>query len=170
MAEISAEEERDRDWDWYAVDPHGHIGNFATAGLRELPASVKRSREDALKLIDFFDGQLISSQYDVDSNSKVQHEIATASHKEWFLRSFVSAASRGLYSYDTDMRDAQYYRVATPRTPLLVSDLPVEIQEVVLQTRAHASFSETPFIDEGMTLSWSNEGPSGNADPPLREG
>ena len=154
MAEISLNEERDRDWDWYAVDPQGYIGHFTTAGLRRLPAAVKRSREDALRLIEFFEARAISSDFDVHSNAKVQGQIASAVNATRFLSSFTEAAARGLYSYDTDMRDAEYYLVATSRTPLLVSELPSEIQDIVLRVRSNAAFLETPFINEAATLSW----------------
>ena len=77
--------------------------------------------------------------------------------REWYLRSFTQAASKGLYSYDTpmlDRRDAKYYLVAAPARPLGISDLPAEAQRLLEITKAPLVFAESPYISEASTLDW----------------
>lgn len=153
MIKISPEEERERDWDWYAVDPLGCICHFTTAGLRTLPPNVKRDREGALRLIAFFEGLPPTSRAEVSSSERVKKGLAEARDKERFLRSFVAAASRGLYSYDTDMIVAEYFLVAAPKVPLRFDALPKEIQHL-LHVRTDRAFADLPVASEKITLDW----------------
>lgn len=79
--------------------------------------------------------------------------LAESRDKEWYLRSFAAAASRGLYSYDTDMVVAEYFLVATPETPLHLDILPIEIQQL-LRVHTDNVFAELPIATEKTTLDW----------------
>ncbi len=54
MIAIDEIHEFDRDWDWFVVDPEGHLGHFTTAGMRLLPESVKQDLEGLEALGEYF--------------------------------------------------------------------------------------------------------------------
>jgi hypothetical protein len=65
-------------------------------------------------------------------------------------------ATKGLFSFDTDVRDqrARYYLVAIPEKPLHVSDLPLNIKELVSRTTASLRLSNCPYIPGHTTEAW----------------
>ena len=158
MSEITTIDEATRDWDWFAVDASGAVGHFTTAGMRQLPSTVKTDNEAALRLIGYFD-QDAPKQFDYVV--RLQSEIAAGTLKDigdhdWYLRSFIAMASAGLFSYDThtEGRTTDYFLVAYPKSPLQVDQLPLEVRDLVQRTRSTCLFSESPHISEVETKSW----------------
>ena len=75
--------------------------------------------------------------------------------RDRYLRSFIQAARRGMFSYNTEMQpgpDAKYYLVAKPGKPLRMSDLPSEIGAILSKTHAPVSFAIREYITEAETL------------------
>jgi len=158
MSVIDANSEHDRDWDWYASDASGHIAHFTSAGLRVLPASVKRSAETTLALIAFFES-LPDRSLDVLLSARAEQELAQITEKakiEWRLREFVRTARRGLFSFDTEMLHGKsdYYLIAAPEQPLTVDELPYEIRSMLLHIAGPVAFASMTTIDEATTLQW----------------
>ena len=156
---IDPEEEFTRDWDWYACDVDGHLGHFASAGLRALPHSVKMDRDTAERLARyFFDEAQDRTGYTVRPEAEADAGgWQKPGARERFLKSFIEMARKGAFSYNTQMlhgRAASYYLVAKPEIPLFVTDLPHEIADVVRRTRAPFSFATTDYVPEVATLLW----------------
>jgi hypothetical protein len=157
MTAISADEQHDRDWDWYATDRGGMIGHFTTAGIRALPKTVQFDRDAALFLIQYFDVEAPkSSAYVVRPGVEADAGgWKNESDREQQLRSFVDMAAVGLFSYDTfTYGPDQYYLVALPNKPLHIDELPFEIRRLVARTRSMRLFTETIYIAEAETLDW----------------
>lgn len=157
--EIDTSEEFTRDWDWYACDKEGNIGNFTTAGLRALPQAVKEDREAAERVIRFFLSEVPEScDFSVCSGAEADAGgWSKPGARERFLQSFIGMARKGAFSYNTEMvygHDAKYYLVARPECPLRLSDLPPEIRDIISRLRAPLAFPSAEYIPEADTLSW----------------
>lgn len=163
MPEIPSDEETSRDWDWFAVDSNGEVGHFTTAGFRLLPASVKADWELAEELISFFESLPNIGEHQVRSEfwafEKAGSEPGLLAKgdaaRESYFRSFVGMARRGLYSYDTELKtQGDYFGVATPISPLKVTDLALAVQAKVQKAASTVRFRETFRIPESLTLKW----------------
>lgn len=159
VSRIEAAEEFTRDWDWYACDREGHIGHFATAGLRGLPRSVKQDR-DALERVGRYLSEERKEWSECSFRAGVEADAGSWKDtvaRDRYLRSFIQAARRGMFSYNTEMRrgsDAKYYLVAKPDKPLRTSDLPPDIGAVLSKTLSPISFAVREYITEAETLDW----------------
>lgn len=156
MTEIETDEELSLDWDWFACDENGHIGHFTTAGFRSLPSSVKNDREAVIELTKHLLERNETSKFSLSATIEAGRFKDKAA-QERYLRSFVAAARRGLFSYDTELirgRAAEYYLVARPDTPLTIGELPADIRTLLTKTQATVSFHNTQRITEAQTLPW----------------
>ena len=159
MTKIEATDELTRDWDWYACDQEGNIGYFTTAGLRGLPCSVKQDRE-ALEHV----GRYLSEEREEWSECSIRDGVEadaqgwkSAVARDRYLRPFIQAARRGMFSYNTEMRrgtNAGYYLVTKPHKPLRMSDLPPHISAILSRTHAPISFATRVYITEAEALDW----------------
>ena len=153
--QISEKEQSCTDFDWFGLDCEGAIGHFTTAGFKNLPKSVAKSREDLDLLLSYFEDAPFREGHLVDSgvSRQIPEEI---SRGERYLRSFVAIADKGLYSYDIDsyLREGIcYFRVALPVRPLHVSDLPMEVREVLSRTMlSPVRFRDATEIPYATTL------------------
>ena len=155
---VDQQEEFTRDWDWYALDQDGHLGHFTTAGLRALPISVKQDREAAESLTEYF-----FRVAPVQGNFSVRPEAETdcggwkKQGRERYLRDFVFMASKGLFSFDTEVNhgdNTRYFLVVAPKRPLRLSELPSTIQLVVSRTFAQLRLVDSTYIASRETESW----------------
>ena len=154
MQQISDADEYTRDWDWFAVDATGTIGHFTSAGMRKLPTSVKRDNEAALLLIEYFASAPKRSEYVVSVEADIDSK--NVKDREWYLRSFVAMAEVGLFSYNTyvDRLSAEYFLVASPKSPLYIDDVPSEVGELLRRTRSVRLFADCSRFSEVETLNW----------------
>ena len=159
MTKIETAEELTRDWDWYACDQEGNIGHFTTAGLRALPHSVKQDR-DALERVNRYFSEEREEWTECSIRAGAETDAGgwkDGVARDRYLRSFIYAARRGMFSYNTEMRcgaGAKYYLVAKPDKPLRTSDLPPDISAILSKTHAPVSFAVREYITEAETLEW----------------
>jgi hypothetical protein len=159
MVTIKDNEDFVRDWDWYAVDEEGHIGHFTTAGLRLLPVNVREDRERLESLERYFfetapvvSGWTVRKGVEVDAGG-----WKDAAKRDRYLRFFVEMASKGLFSYDTELVrsvTARYFLVSAPESPLTINDLPESVKNWISRTRAPLRFREAIYISEADTTLW----------------
>jgi hypothetical protein len=126
---ITEDEQTYKDIDWYCVDSEGRVGHFTSAGFKLIPPSVAESAED-LKLLDEFFGQLAPD----DEGHVLDEHLTPDKRTERYLRSFVAMADRGLYSFDIETYlhpGICYFKVAIPKTPLLLRHLPENVQLIL---------------------------------------
>jgi hypothetical protein len=156
--EIDEGEEFSRDWDWYAVDLDQQIGHFTTAGIRSLPSSVKRDRCATEAVGVYFQELARTCGYSIRTAAEADAGgWKTVAIRARYLQSFTDMAARGLFSYNTQLvynAEAKYYLVAVPECPLRLSDLPLNIRQMVSRTRASVCFGATEYISERETLRW----------------
>lgn len=133
--EISEEDQRCRDLDWFAVDDEGCVGHFTSAGFKLLPTTVVRSAEDLEIILEFFERSTpIRESHFVDE--QIIDSLRKEKNPERRLRDFVAMADRGLYSYDIESYGDTYFRVAIPTSPIRIYELPENIQSILKQTHA----------------------------------
>lgn len=158
MTEINEMDEFDRDWDWFAVDTDGSIGHFTSAGQQALPKSVKRDRESALRLMEYFLKEAPKSvSYTVHPEAeKRSGGWRNEFERNRYLNSFVNMAATGLFSHDTEMygRDTGYFLIGVPQHPLLIHELPPEIRDLLTRTQSTCSFGQSPYIPAEDTCNW----------------
>jgi hypothetical protein len=158
MTEIGIQEEFSKDWDWFASGPDGTIAHFTTAGMRSLPQSVKQDQEAAFRLIAYFFGEAPKSvRYRVRLEAeKESGGWADQLARDRYLKDFVTMASAGLFSYDTEpsRNRVDYFLVAIPEQPLRVEQLPPEIRDLVLRTQSPYVFAQTAHISSKDTIAW----------------
>jgi hypothetical protein len=154
--EIGAQEQQDRDLDWFCIDEAGEIGHFTTAGFKKLPTSVSYSAEDLDLITKYFRDELpTKGGYQVDGG--LVAEIPDPKNRtERYLRSFVAMADKGIYSFDIESylrTGSAYFRVALPLDPLRFIDLPPKVQEIVGRTVLRGKrLSNTSRIPYNETL------------------
>jgi len=130
--EITPEGQYDTDFDWFCVDESGAIGHFTTAGFKGLPPSVAASSEDLDRVVKYFDSLVPHENgHDLDSN------LPDRARNDRYLRSFIAMADRGIFSFDIASYlepGIEYFRVAIPKTPLRLVDLPDAVRVIVART------------------------------------
>lgn len=155
---IDVEEEFTRDWDWYAVDLEGSVGHFTSAGQRALPKSVKLDREMAIQSSQyFFELAPILGGWSIREQAEADCGGWKKQGKDRYIKDFALMASKGLFSFDTEITNdpnGRYFLVAIPDRNLRISDLPLDIQRFVAQTRAPLRFAENHYIDGQETSKW----------------
>jgi hypothetical protein len=155
---IDEQEEFTRDWDWYAVDQDGHIGHFTSAGMRLLPKSVKQDRETTEAIARYFFEQApVVGKWAVRPEAEADCGGWKKQGFERYIRDFALMASKGLFSFDTDLirtEKGRYYLVAVPERILLVNDLPLDIGELVSRICVPLHFIECNYIHEPTTAAW----------------
>lgn len=158
MSEIDTDQEFIFDWDWYAYDLQGNIGHFTTAGLRSFPRSVRQDREALKQLHEYLATLVTKARVSIAAPAGVESgRSRDARARDKYLSSFVGAAEKGLFSYNTEIArgsEAKYYLVAKPENPIHIGSLPERIQTIVRRTQAPVSFVLAEYIPEKETLQW----------------
>ncbi|WP_022822480.1 hypothetical protein [Hymenobacter norwichensis] len=133
-------DQEDADIDWFAIDGNGHILHVASGG-GILPESVAASQEVLLELHQYF---LTLPELEVA-------EIANGAEEASSYQSFARYARRGLFSFEKtrlhERADTRYHLVARPLRPLLVSELPAPLAELLSRTRLPGSVAEQTALD-----------------------
>ena len=155
---IEDAEEFTRDWDWYAVDQDGYLGHFTTAGMRNLPKSVKEDRQ-ATELIAqyFFEQAPTTGAWSVRAEAEKDCGGWENQGFERYVKDFALMASKGLFSFDTDLvhgAQGRYYLVAIPAKPLRIGDIPAQIRAIVSRTAAPLRLTNSSYIAGQTTESW----------------
>ncbi len=145
---ITRDEEDYKDIDWYAVDPQGAIGHFATGSKGFLPTSSCESAEDLDAVWQYLQETPPVTRPIVTKQGKREAEKSRISAR-FALESFMEHASKGVYSYDTvylDRRLSPYYLVAAPERPIHISDVPEHIRRIIERTKCRIAFETASSI------------------------
>jgi hypothetical protein len=142
--EINDLDQETQDLDWFALDREGAIGHFTTGGAGFLPRSVAASAEDLRAVTRYFHHTApILGHPIVHPQARHRVRLFPSSDQDaeaactTYLRDYAAAASRGLYSFDseqTGQRPTGYFRVASPSRPLVAEALPREIRDILERT------------------------------------
>lgn len=109
---------------WFAVDSKGNIFECTSAGCGNVPEYVCKSREETDTLLEYF-----TEKAPVLTKAKL---LIPAEDND-LTADITDLSSKGLYCFDlTDYdHDDLYSMVSLPEKPINVSDLPVNIQELL---------------------------------------
>jgi len=156
---VNEDEQMWTDFDWFAMDFASHIGHFTTGGFKKIPATVSCSADDLRTITAYFAELRSKSDYSIsDHLDRFVTDWKGAHRESRYLKSFVRNARTGLFSYDIETYikpDSQYFQVASPVTPLSVSDLPESIQAIIRRTSSpQRLFSSSPTIPYEETIVW----------------
>lgn len=129
------------DIDWFAVDEDGALGHFTSGTSGLLPPSVISSKIKLEKVFSFISELPMTRKVQVDD--KCEDIVSPSFWKrlsnpmEMFLECYLKMGSRELYSYDYyehDPKNYSYFRVIIPEKPLLLDELPNDIQHILGKT------------------------------------
>lgn len=112
------------DLDWFASYRDGALAHFATARQGFVPDSVRASMSKFELLYDYFHS--LTEVFECEIEESYLEFFESEAKRERYLRSFVSMAKKGLYSYDAE--NEGYTLIAKPRGGLKLVDLPEEIK------------------------------------------
>ncbi|UXZ94142.1 hypothetical protein K3169_17370 [Pseudomonas phytophila] len=131
------------DLDFFASFINGVLAHFATGGRGFVPASIRNSVSDYELVYEY-----ILSLHDDYEFEVVEVNIptfSTTAQRDRYLKSFVSMAKKGLYSYDV-FRDG-YRLIAVPRKGRNSSELPARVK-MALSALSLASNENTRCINK----------------------
>ncbi|PJJ47891.1 hypothetical protein [Hymenobacter chitinivorans] len=141
-------DQEDADIDWFAVDAEGHILHVASGG-GILPESVAASQEVLLELHHYF----LTLP---DTTAAEAAEVEDGAEAAGGYQSFARYARRGLFSFEKtrlhERADSRYHLVARPVVPLLVSELPKKLAQLLGRTRLPGSVGGQTALDSSQIL------------------
>ncbi|WP_166920253.1 hypothetical protein [Flavobacterium poyangense] len=130
---ITEIEQQSLDIDWFFTD--GKYVAFVASGGGRLPKSISESLDYNL-LSSYFRNLAEKSEIEINGNLS---DVLKMEPDERYLEDFTLMAKRGLYSFDktilNNFLELNYHLVASPLTPLKLSDLPPEIIIILQKTK-----------------------------------
>lgn len=141
---ITEIEQQTLDIDWFLTD--GKYIRFMASGGGKLPDSVAKSSYNNEKLVSYFRNLPEISDFVVNSklDALLIEKFGTGVN-ERYLEDYVLMTKKGLYSFDKtvpcNFLDPYYHLVASPVIPLIISDLPKEILEILMETQCSAEMN-----------------------------
>jgi len=119
--------------DWLAIDKFGHVGWFCTAGGGIAPT-------DIVERIDIHRRAIES----IETLAQTTLAAEGPAEDEWR-----AAAVRGVFVFDSSFNRDPYKRVATPREPLRIEDLPASLA-VARRLEIRCDFRELAIIPTAL--------------------
>jgi hypothetical protein len=130
---ITEEEQIALDIDWFFTD--GEQIGFVASGGGLLPATISKSSENIEILSAYF--WALPKRCGAILNTNLTNKIKDITER--YLSAFVPMTEKGLYSFDKTFLnrpfDTSYHLVAKPITPLRLQDLPLQIKNIVIETK-----------------------------------
>lgn len=130
------------DIDWFFTN-NEYVG-FVASGGGKLPNSAAKSSDNNELIGAFFSPLPATSKVVINPNL---NNIISAFADERYLADFVNMAGKGLFAFDktvlNNFSDPQYHLVAWPSTPLKFIDLPIEIRNIIFQTKLNGEIRMT---------------------------
>ncbi len=110
---------------WFATDSNGNVFECTSAGCGNVPEYVCKSREETEALLDYFMKK---------APSLTTSKLLIPADDSDLIGDVKKLASKGLYCFDiTDYdKDNQYNCIATPGKAIHVSELPADIQKLLI--------------------------------------
>lgn len=117
------------DIEWYGIDETGKIGLFMSGGSLAVPEFICKSRENLEMVCEYFRKLDNNITNDVMINNKLVYP------RQEFVYECKSMSQKGIYCFDIsddEKNDNQYIFISKPKKPLYIKDLPLEIQNIML--------------------------------------
>lgn len=129
-------------FDWYAVDAAGHIGQLTT-GFGPMPRQLFHDESKYSRVNDYFQSRPStgSSSLSAKARELIQRKAAN-------FDLHLAEAKRGLFIFDEQDYGPWHYLCAVPARPVLVAELPDEIRDYLhLFALAYYRFGDAESID-----------------------
>ncbi len=120
MTEKTLEDIQGYEYDWLAYDNNNHVAFFTTGGEGYAPKAF-------LKEIDAYDKAI----EDILKLAKTTNCNKFPKVGEECVNTWKEMSKRGIYAYDTNYDNGGYELVSTPKIPILVQELPLEIATII---------------------------------------
>ncbi|HTE01618.1 MAG TPA: hypothetical protein VK668_20160 [Mucilaginibacter sp.] len=129
-------EQETSDIEWFFIC--GEEIGFVESGGGKLPNSISiKSMEEIILLATYF--RNLPAKSDVVINRDLKRLLTPGTAIKEYLTYFVELAEKGIYSFDKTVSnrfaDTNYHLVAKPTNPLKVSELPLEITNLIAETK-----------------------------------
>lgn len=126
------------EFDWFAVDSSRNIGHFATAGYGTVP----------IKILNRLDVEQVDELWSLAEKLLELPVVGEATgHLQGNISDWLELAQRGLFGFDWQHDSRLYHRATTPSMPIVVDDLPIELQRVVrLVELPNVRFRDLQFV------------------------
>ena len=136
---ITEIEQETSDIEWFFTD--GQNVGFVASGGGKLPSSVSsKSVEEIELLADYFRCLPMVTEVSISSSAKASNNNAE------YLSCFAEMASKGLFSFDksvlSNFSDTNYRLIAKPLNPLKFNELPLEIANLITDTKINGGIGE----------------------------
>jgi hypothetical protein len=131
---------------WFACDCDDHVAYFTSMAEGCVPPLAYTANSQRPDPLCFFKQQISSS-----ISIRMLHPMELPSiynYNKWY-RQFNFMSRRGLYTYFPPLKDVGhtgYCMVTKPEIPILLNDIPNEIQASITLVRLKLCFAVTPFI------------------------
>ena len=139
---ITEIEQQTSDIDWFFVAEETIA--FVASGGGRLPESVAKSNEQNELLSTFFRSLPETSEVIINPDLS---KIVTKSIDDQYLSDFIFMAKRGLFSFDktvlNNFSNLHYHLVAEPVNPLTFYQLPIEIREIIIESKFNGNMELT---------------------------
>ena len=125
---------------WFGVDNNGYIFECTSGGLGCVPSFVCESRENTESLIDYFletlENRTTGSLLIEDNDSPLAQDCR-------------SLVRKGVFCFDIaidDGRPDEYKKIAEPNEPILLSDLPENIRNLMTEHLVPVDVASSMYI------------------------
>ncbi|MEA1030288.1 hypothetical protein T3A99_17110 [Pseudomonas sp. N-137] len=115
------------DLDWFASCKDGFLAHFATGGKGDVPRSIRNSLSEYELMYEYF--YSLSECFEVEVVEENLPVFSSEVQRSRYLQSFVSMAKKGLFSHD--FGGGGYKLVAKPKNGKKISELPIEVLNVI---------------------------------------
>ncbi|WP_324822893.1 hypothetical protein [Sinanaerobacter sp. ZZT-01] len=132
------------DIEWYGIDEDGRIAQFTSGGSKVVPEFICESRERLHTVSKFFEDMNPNTEKEVTFHVK-----ASKNRSEKYLQECKIVSQKGLYCFDiSDEQDTEeYVLICNPSCTLMISDLPVSMQDILLKCKiSNSNFSKNNTI------------------------
>jgi hypothetical protein len=140
-------EQETLDIDWFFTN--GVSVGFVASGGGKLPSSIAKAKDDVELLATFI--YSLPQIGSVIINPNLESMVGKRFINTTYLFDFNEMAKRGLYAFDktflNDHLDTQYHLVASPTISLELEKLPLEIVNILLQTKMEGAIEDSLDIE-----------------------
>jgi hypothetical protein len=136
-------EQNTLDITWFFTN--GEYIGFVASGGGKLPVSIANGTMEAVEVLaNYFEDLPTISDIIINPNSKKL--MTSGTEQSTYLSYFAEIARKGLFTFDkiatNNFSDTNYLLVAKPLNPTKFNELPLEIAEILIKTKATGSIPE----------------------------
>lgn len=125
---------------WFGIDNNGCIFMCTTGGCGNVPEFICKSKENVGILEDFFLNEL----------QKSTESVCFTKEKDILFSDALALSEKGVFCFDAlidEKKDGIYSKITVPHKPLRIEDLPINIQEILIENQVAVDVTESAIIN-----------------------